>query len=389
VASLSSPKEPTSTVMNLWFTSVTASRPTLVISVRVPTCSRDFVGGVPSVHPMPFGNCHVSQKSSAVFQSVQLWVPACVSVTFPCSFTYLHNYYSHGTSRNREWIRSDIYKSTTSYHTSSLPARREVASWRLPTQIKSWMRLAGRLRSPTHDTFRPTAYAANVARAGRLWSLTWDIALEYTKQESNVKHPYCVLVSCLAYSWTLKTEATYFSETPVDSQQSTRRYIPKRRTLHNQRFDSLKSYLQWYVYEIEYRSFVPDSNFDVRNIQPIKQMGGDECCYLMSRALWRMQISYIKLWFSVATTELICESLHGSEKAHIMDLHFGITVSLNDRERGKVTTDTRVRGIGLLRFNGCRRKCAHASFVAGGLGRRKNSMRWKEQRIQKEDEGKK
>jgi hypothetical protein len=50
--------------------------------------------------------------------------------------------------------------------------------------------------------------------------------------------------------------------------------------------------------------------------------------------------------------------------------------------------DTRMRGTGLLRVNGCHRKCAHTSFVTGGLGRRKNSMRWKEQKIQRGTKGK-
>jgi hypothetical protein len=39
------------------------------------------------------------------------------------------------------------------------------------------------------------------------------------------------LVFCLAYSSTLKTEATYSSETSVVFQRNTRRYIPENRTL--------------------------------------------------------------------------------------------------------------------------------------------------------------
>lgn len=66
----------------------------------------------------------------------------------------------------------------------------------------------------------------------------------------------------------------------------------------------------------------------------------------------------------------------------------GLTVSLNDSERHKVTNDTRARGTSLLRFNGRHRKCAHASFMAGGFGRRKSSMRWKGQKKGKGDEGK-
>jgi hypothetical protein len=40
------------------------------------------------------------------------------------------------------------------------------------------------------------------------------------------------LVSCLAISWTLKVEVTCSSDTSVDFQRSTRRYIPEDRPLH-------------------------------------------------------------------------------------------------------------------------------------------------------------
>jgi hypothetical protein len=40
-----------------------------------------------------------------------------------------------------------------------------------------------------------------------------------------------LLVSCLAYSSTMKTEATCSSETSVDFLRSTRRYIPDDRNL--------------------------------------------------------------------------------------------------------------------------------------------------------------
>jgi hypothetical protein len=44
-------------------------------------------------------------------------------------------------------------------------------------------------------------------------------------------HP---MVYPLAYSSTLKMEVTCSSETSVDFQRTTRRYIPEERTLHNQ-----------------------------------------------------------------------------------------------------------------------------------------------------------
>jgi hypothetical protein len=46
---------------------------------------------------------------------------------------------------------------------------------------------------------------------------------------------------------TLKMEATYSSETPVDFQLITRRYIPEISTLHNHRCDSLKSFLSIFL----------------------------------------------------------------------------------------------------------------------------------------------
>jgi hypothetical protein len=42
-----------------------------------------------------------------------------------------------------------------------------------------------------------------------------------------------MIVSCLAYSSTLKMEARCSSETSVDFQRTTRRYIPEDGTLHS------------------------------------------------------------------------------------------------------------------------------------------------------------
>jgi hypothetical protein len=43
------------------------------------------------------------------------------------------------------------------------------------------------------------------------------------------RHRFCLLVSCLTYSSTLKMEEICFSETSVDFQRTTRRYIPEDR----------------------------------------------------------------------------------------------------------------------------------------------------------------
>jgi hypothetical protein len=52
-----------------------------------------------------------------------------------------------------------------------------------------------------------------------------------------------MLVSCSAYSSTLKREVTCSSETSVDFQRTTRRYIPEDIIFHNHRCEGLKSYI--------------------------------------------------------------------------------------------------------------------------------------------------
>jgi hypothetical protein len=51
-----------------------------------------------------------------------------------------------------------------------------------------------------------------------------------------------MMVSLLACSSTWKLEATCLYETSVDFQWTTRRYIPKDRTLHNHRCDDMQSH---------------------------------------------------------------------------------------------------------------------------------------------------
>jgi hypothetical protein len=56
--------------------------------------------------------------------------------------------------------------------------------------------------------------------------------------------PAYMLVSCSDYSLTLKMETCY-SKTSVDFQQTTWRYIPENRALHNHHCENLKSYTFW------------------------------------------------------------------------------------------------------------------------------------------------
>jgi hypothetical protein len=50
-------------------------------------------------------------------------------------------------------------------------------------------------------------------------------------------------VSCSAYSAKLKMEAICSSETSVGFQRTIQRKIPEERTLHNHRFEDVKSYM--------------------------------------------------------------------------------------------------------------------------------------------------
>jgi hypothetical protein len=55
----------------------------------------------------------------------------------------------------------------------------------------------------------------------------------------------CHLICCSAYSSIVKMEAVCSSETPVDFQRTTRRYIPEDSTLHIHRCEDLKSYIMF------------------------------------------------------------------------------------------------------------------------------------------------
>jgi hypothetical protein len=51
------------------------------------------------------------------------------------------------------------------------------------------------------------------------------------------------LVSCLAYSPTLKMEGTCYSEKSSDFRWTARYYIQENRSFHNNRFENFKSYI--------------------------------------------------------------------------------------------------------------------------------------------------
>jgi hypothetical protein len=73
-------------------------------------------------------------------------------------------------------------------------------------------------------------------------SILWDIT-PCRPLKVNVRQATCfTLVSCLAYSSTVKMEAKCSSETSVDIQRTTRCYIPEDGILHNHRCENLKYY---------------------------------------------------------------------------------------------------------------------------------------------------
>jgi hypothetical protein len=65
---------------------------------------------------------------------------------------------------------------------------------------------------------------------------------EKAKKETSMKQ-VASLVRCLAYSSTMKMEATLSSEISVDFQRTTWHYFLADRTLHNHCCENLKSYM--------------------------------------------------------------------------------------------------------------------------------------------------
>jgi hypothetical protein len=63
--------------------------------------------------------------------------------------------------------------------------------------------------------------------------------------------PVCSLVSCSAYSSTLKMEAICSFKTSVGFQRTTRRYIPEDGTVHNHRCENLKPQIKILIYSLQ------------------------------------------------------------------------------------------------------------------------------------------
>jgi hypothetical protein len=93
-------------------------------------------------------------------------------------------------------------------------------------------------------------------KVNRRFGETWRLHLQcqrIRRKRNQRENLFCLppefrLVSCSDYSSTLKMEAVCSSETSVDFQRTTRRYIPQDRTLHNHRCENLKSYTVIFIF---------------------------------------------------------------------------------------------------------------------------------------------
>jgi hypothetical protein len=85
-----------------------------------------------------------------------------------------------------------------------------------------------------------------------------------------------IVVYCLAYSSTLKKEATYSTETLVDFQRTTRRHIPQYRAFHIHRCENAKSFK-----DVNYNVARKGSKYDrsgpavycIKCLRPLKILG--------------------------------------------------------------------------------------------------------------------
>jgi hypothetical protein len=77
-----------------------------------------------------------------------------------------------------------------------------------------------------------------------LWAVT-PCRIEVSDENSTFCVATCfMLISCLDYSSDMKMKVTYFSETSVDIQRTTRRYTQEDRTRHNHRCEIFKFYTE-------------------------------------------------------------------------------------------------------------------------------------------------
>jgi hypothetical protein len=85
----------------------------------------------------------------------------------------------------------------------------------------------------------PLKFNRHFGRTCRLHLQSRKIGQARSQLEPDSKQSF-MLVSCLAYSSTLKMKATCSSETSVDFQRTTQRYIPEKRTFQGHRCENIK-----------------------------------------------------------------------------------------------------------------------------------------------------
>jgi hypothetical protein len=89
------------------------------------------------------------------------------------------------------------------------------------------------MKSPVFWDITPRSPLKVNGRFGGTYRLQLHVPKNKTEQETSVKagtKQNLTLVPCLGYSWNLTTEEICSSETSVDFQRTTRRYIPEDRT---------------------------------------------------------------------------------------------------------------------------------------------------------------
>jgi hypothetical protein len=113
-----------------------------------------------------------------------------------------------------------------------------------PAQNREIANYIGRKTTVFWDITPCTPLKVN-RRFGRIYRLHLQgrkMSRARNQLESCLPPPF-TLVSCSAYSSTKKMEAICCSETSVDFQRTTRRYIAEDGTLHNHHCGNLKSYI--------------------------------------------------------------------------------------------------------------------------------------------------
>jgi hypothetical protein len=139
-----------------------------------------------------------------------------------------------------------------------------------------------------------------------------------------------MLISCLAYSSTLKRKTPGFSEMSVPFQRATRRYIPENRSLHNKRRENLKSHvnLGWCRFQSGLKICRLVSSFRKNKRWTVEARNGRQHCFpgpsalhttLHNIALYvcRLLISKLNVQKSIKVDSITFGILSNFKKLHV------------------------------------------------------------------------